>query len=162
DVTNSVSRDPAVPLVPEQTAIGYRGKPLDLHAIQQTHNVHFAITGTVRREDAHLIVSVTMFDTKDSRPVWAPHFYSEDKKGEYDQIINAIGVGFYQEAIDVEAMHANQEHPHELDKRDLMIAASVSSLKPSTKNNLLTKIALAEKALALDPDFLWALRASAA
>jgi Flp pilus assembly protein TadD len=116
----------------------------------------------VRRENAHLIVSVTMFDTKDSRPVWAPHFNSDDKKGEYDQIINAIGSGFYQEATDVEAMHTNQEHPNELDKRDLMIAASVSSLLPSTKNNFLAKIALVDKALALDPDYLWALRTSAA
>ena len=95
DVTNSVSRDPTVPLVPEQTAIGYRGKPLDLHAIQQAHNVHFAITGTVRRENAHLIVSVTMFDTKDSRPVWASRFDRDEKKDEYDQIIHAIGAGFH-------------------------------------------------------------------
>jgi len=161
DVTNSVSGDRTVPVVPEQTAIAYRGKPLDLHAIQQAHNVHFAITGTVRRKNAHLIISVTMFDVKDSRPVWAPHFDRDDTKEEYDQVIHAIGAGFHQEATDAEAMHANQEHPDELDKRDLMIASGVSSLRRGTKNNFQTKIELVERALALDPNFLWALQSSA-
>jgi class 3 adenylate cyclase/TolB-like protein len=129
DVTNSVSGDRTVPVVPAQAAMAYRGKPLDLHAIQQVHNVHFAITGIVHRENSHLIVSVTMFDTRDSRPVWALHFERDDKKDEYDQIIHAIGAGFYQAATDAEAMHAKLEHPNELDKRDLMIASEVSSLR---------------------------------
>jgi adenylate cyclase len=161
DVTNSVSGDRTVPLVPEQTAMAYRGKPLDLHAVQQAHNVHFAITGTVHRENAHLIVSVTMFDTKDSRPVWAQLFHKNDNRDEYDRIIHAIGAGFHQAATDAEAMHANQEHPNELDKRDLMIASEVSSLLQGTKDHFQAKIELVERALALDPNFVWALQSSA-
>jgi len=162
DVTNAIAgyRN-TVPLVPEQAAVAYQGKPLDLHAIRQAHSVHFAVTGSVRRENGRLIVSVTVFDTKDDRPVWSPHFDQDDQKDEYNRIVHFISDGFEQAAIDAEAVHATQEHPDELDKRDLMIASRASSLIPVSKEHYLTKMSLVDRALALDPNYVWALRSSA-
>jgi TolB-like protein len=162
DVTNRIAQDSTKPIVPAQTASAYRGKSVDLHAIRQTHNVHFAVTGSVRLQNGRLMVSVNVFDTEDDRSVWSDQFNEDDREENYQAILQKIGSGFDQISVDVEAAKAMQEHPNALDKRDLMIAASASSLLPSTKNNFLTKIALVEKALALDPDFLWALRTSAA
>jgi hypothetical protein len=56
---------------------------------------------------------------------------------------------------------AMREHPDSLDKRDLMFAAKATSLRPPTKPNLLARIALNERALALDPNYVWALREDA-
>jgi adenylate cyclase len=161
DVTNSVAQDATIPIVPEQTAIAYRNKPLDLHLIRQEHNVHFAVAGGVRRDNGRLIVTVTVFDTKDDRPVWSQQYNRDDRPEVYDQIIHSITSGFDQTSIDAEAAHAKQEHPNDMDKRDLMIASTVSSLGPTSKEHYLARMALVDRALALDPNYVWALQSSA-
>ncbi len=54
-----------------------------------------------------------------------------------------------------------REHPNDLDKRDLMFAQDTAALRSISKANNLAQIALIERALALDPDYVWALRENA-
>jgi tetratricopeptide (TPR) repeat protein len=63
--------------------------------------------------------------------------------------------------MDAEAARAVREHPNDLDKRDLMFAASGTALTSVTKENDLARIALMDRALALDPNYLWALQMDA-
>jgi Flp pilus assembly protein TadD len=48
-----------------------------------------------------------------------------------------------------------------MDKRDLMIAARATSMRQNSKASLLARIALNERALTLDPNYVWALREDA-
>jgi TolB-like protein len=80
DVTDSIANDRTIPIVPVQAAAAYRGKVIDLRAIRQTHDVHFAISGSVRREKQHLIGSISIFDTEDGRAVWSNQFNQEDRE----------------------------------------------------------------------------------
>ena len=57
--------------------------------------------------------------------------------------------------MNAEAARATRDHPDSLDKRDLMFATI--SLRQGSKADLLAKIALNERALALDPNYVWAL-----
>jgi adenylate cyclase len=63
-----------------------------------------------------------------------------------------------QVTIDAEVARAMHEHPNDLDKRDLMFAQDATPLQHLSKANILAKIVLIERALALDPDYVWALR----
>jgi tetratricopeptide (TPR) repeat protein len=58
--------------------------------------------------------------------------------------------------MNAEAARATRDHPDSLDKRDLMI--ETISLRQASKADILAKIALNERALALDPNYVWALR----
>ena len=60
--------------------------------------------------------------------------------------------------MDAEAARATREHPDSLDKRDLMFAAGRLPCHRHRRQNILAKIALIERALALDPNYVWALR----
>jgi tetratricopeptide (TPR) repeat protein len=60
--------------------------------------------------------------------------------------------------MDAEVARAMREHPNDQDKRDLMFAENATPLQHISKANILAKIALIERALALDPDYVWALR----
>jgi DNA-binding winged helix-turn-helix (wHTH) protein/TolB-like protein len=158
---DNIAGDNTVPLVPAAAAAAYRGKPLDLRGIGRDHDVHFALTGNARRQDGRLIVAATLYQIYDERPVWSKQFDRPDRPYEWSRIIKEIGNGFDLATMDAEAARAVREHPNDLDKRDLMFAASGTALTSVTKENDLARIALMDRALALDPNYLWALQMDA-
>jgi class 3 adenylate cyclase/tetratricopeptide (TPR) repeat protein len=158
EVTDIIARNSDFPLVPAVTAAAYRGQTLDLRAIGRDHNVHYALTGHARRQAGRLTVAATLYDTADVRQVWSRQFDSPDGPDTQNAIIQGIYSGVWQTTVDEEAARANREHPDNLDKRDLMLVALASPLVPPSKANFLAKIALTERALALDPNYLLALQ----
>jgi adenylate cyclase len=158
DVHDRIAGDTAKPLIPAETASAYRGKTLDLHAIGRDHDVHFALTGDARRQDGRMIVSATLYETVDVRPVWSQRFERPDSPDALDGITTNIAGSIDEATRDEEVARAARDHPDSLDKRDLMFAASATSLQQGSQTNLLARIALNERALALDPNYVWALR----
>ena len=157
-VTDRISGDNVIPLVPAASALAYKGKTLDLHAIAREHDVHFALTGNARRQDGHLIVAATLYDTADLRPIWSQRLDRPDSPDEWSIIVAIIGANFDQATTDAEVARAMREHPNDLDKRDLMYAENATPLQQISKANIQAKIALIDRALALDPNYVWALR----
>src|SRR5262249_43087123 len=139
----------------------YRGKTHDLHTIRREYNVHFAIEGSVRRENDRLLVVASMFDTADDRAVWSDHYDLPDTKQSWDYVLRHVQGGHEQASMDTEVVRANLEHPGDLDKRDLMFAQSATALSRASQENYRTRLALANQALALDPDYVWALSTKA-
>jgi len=72
--------------------------------------------------------------------------------------VNTIVEEFETATVDAEIARAMREHPQDLDKRDLMFAANAKSLLTASKENYLKRMSMVEQALALDPNYLWALR----
>jgi adenylate cyclase len=158
EVTESIAGTPDVPIVPAITAAAYYGKSADLRAIGHDYDVHFVLTGNARRSDEHLIASASLYETESGRTVWSQQFDQPDLSGAVSRVAQGIAGRFEQAANDAEAARATREHPDDMDKRDLMIAASVTSLQQITKQAYLARLSLIERALALDPNFLWALQ----
>jgi class 3 adenylate cyclase/TolB-like protein len=156
DVTDRFARA-GIPVIAEATAASYRGKTVNLQTLGRDYNVHFALTGNARRQDAHLIVSATLYEADSNKTLWSQRFDRPDNGDEWNGIIAQISNHFSQAAIDAEVARAMREHPDNLDKRDLMFAYDASSLSTPTKENHLKEIALIERALAIDPDYVHAL-----
>ena len=161
DVHDRIAGDSTKPLIPMGTASAYRGKTLDLHTIGRDHDVRFALTGNARRQDGRLIVSATLYETADVQPVWSQRFDHPESPDAWDSITVGIADSINQATIDAEVARAERDHPDSLDKRDLMFAARATSLQQGSKANFLARIALNERALALDPNYVWALREAA-
>ena len=98
--------------------------------------MHFALTGNARRQDGRLIVSATLYETADDRTYgrsssivrMAPMHGTASSKDIYSN--------FDQATIDAEVARAMREHPDNLDKRDLMLAALATSLAAASKAEL--------------------------
>jgi adenylate cyclase len=158
DVTDVIAAYTDSPTVPAPTAATYRGKAIDLKAIGREHDVHFAIIGNARREAGHLIVAANVYGTADGGQVWAKRFDLPDNPDEWKIFVRDIGNNYFQAAVDSESARALREHPDDLDKRDLILAVSTTSMSQVSEANLLAQLALIERALALDPDYVAALR----
>jgi tetratricopeptide (TPR) repeat protein len=95
--------------------------------------------------------------TDDDRSIWSRQFDREDSVEAWKDIVNVIVDEFERISVDAEIARAMRDHSQDLDKRDLMFAASATSLQPLSKENFIKRMALVERALALDPNYLWAL-----
>jgi TolB-like protein len=157
DVTDRIAENHDVPLVPAATAAVYRGKTVDLRTLGRDHNVHFALTGSARRQDGRLFVSAVLYETDADRTVWSQRFDRPDNGEEWNQVAYQIVSNFHQATYDAEVARAEREHPQNLDKRDLLLASLSSSLLATSKQNYLARIALIERALTVDPDYVQAL-----
>jgi tetratricopeptide (TPR) repeat protein len=82
-----------------------------------------------------------------------------DQPGAADSIVQSIAREYEQSSVDAEAARATRDHPDDLDKRDLMIAASATPLQQITRQNYAARLALILRALVLDPSYAWALQA---
>lgn len=158
DVTDGLAEDNDTPTIPAPTAAAYRGKPVDLKAIGRDHDVHFAILGNARREAGRLIVVATVFGTIDVGQVWAKRFDLPDNPEDWKTIIREIAANYYQAALNSETARTSREHPDDLDKRDLMFTVYSTPLSQVSNANITRQLDLIERALALDPDYVPALR----
>jgi adenylate cyclase len=120
--------------------------------------VHFALTGNARRQDGRLIISATLYETKEVRPVWSERFDRPDGPDALDSLAASMASSVSQATVDAEVARAMREHPNDMDKRDLMFAQDATPLLHISKASILARIVLIERALALDPDYVWALR----
>jgi TolB-like protein/Flp pilus assembly protein TadD len=161
DVMGRLARDRYAPLIPAATAAIYRGKTVDLRKIGRDHNVNFALIGDVHRQDGRLIVSATLYETDDDRAIWSQRLDRPDRGEEWNSIVQQISADVGQARLDAEVARAQREHPNSLDKRDLLLASLASSLSLDTKQDILARIALIERALAIDPDYALALERKA-
>jgi TolB-like protein len=157
DVTDRIAENHDVPLVPAATAAVYRGKTLDIQTLGRDHNVHFALTGSAHRQDGRLFVSAVLYETDADRTVWSQRFDRPDSSEGWNHVVVQIAVNFWHASVDAEVARAAREHPKDLDKRDLILAELSTSLMATSKQNYLARIALIERALAIDPDFANAL-----
>jgi adenylate cyclase len=158
EVTERIATDPTTPIVPAMTAAAYRGKAVDLRAIGREHKVHFVLTGNARKAGGHLIVSASMYEPDTERTIWSQQFVQADRPDATDGIAQSIATGLEQASTDAEAARAAREHPDDMDKRDLMVAASATPLQQITRQAYLSRLSLIQRAMALDPNYVLALR----
>jgi DNA-binding winged helix-turn-helix (wHTH) protein/TolB-like protein/Flp pilus assembly protein TadD len=154
DVTDRFARD-GIPVIPAATAATYRGKTVNLQTLALDHNVHFVLTGSARRQDGRLIVSATLNEADPGRTLWSQRFDRPDNSDEWNSVIGQIWDNCIQASVDAEVARAMREHPENLDKRDFQLA--VAARIPQSKEDFLKQMALLERALTIDPDYVRAL-----
>ena len=160
EVVDIFARDPSVPLIPAAVAMAHRGKAIDLQRLGREHDVHFILLGNSRQQDGRLIVSATLYETGHGNQIWGQRFDRTDELEAGAWIIaSLIAQSVDQATMDEEVRKALRDHPGQLDKRDLMFAAYASDMLQISKTGIQGQIALIERALALDPNYVWALRA---
>ena len=160
EISDIFAGDVLVPSVPPAISTRYRGSAIDLRRIGRDYNVHFVLLGTSRERDGRLIVSATLYETAHGNQVWAQRFERAEgaELGSWN-VASLIQQHVDQATMDEEARAAQRDHPNQLDKRDLLFAAYSSERLQASKAAIEAQIALIERALVLDPNYIWALQA---
>jgi adenylate cyclase len=163
DLTTDLSHLPDAFVIARGTAFTYKGKPIDAKQIGADLGVRYALEGSVRRVGETITINAQLISTETGAHVWADRFEGERSKlGELQveavsRLANSLGV----ELVKAEALRATRERPGDPDAADLAMQADYKSNLPESKANENNAVALAERALALDPQNVRALTALA-
>jgi adenylate cyclase len=126
--------------------------------------VRYLLEGSVRRLGEKVEVNAQLISTETGAHVWADRFEGERSKvgelqvGVVSRLANSLGV----ELVKAEALRSTRERPGNADAADLAMQAQVQRNLPDSKTTRNEAVALAERALALDPQNVRALTVLAA
>ena len=149
DLTTDLSRLENMFVISRNTALTYRGKPINTRQIGRELGVRYVLEGSVRRSGNQVRVSAQLIDAATDAHLWAERFDRDTadlfalQNEITSRLANALGV----ELIATEAARP-AEHPDALDQ---ILRGRAVLLKPWTPDTFREAINLLEHALELDP-----------
>jgi adenylate cyclase len=164
DLTTDLSHLQDSFVISRGTAFTYKDEPIDAKQIGRELGVRYLLEGSVRRLGEKVEVNAQLISTETGAHVWADRFEGERSKvgelqvGVVSLLANSLGV----ELVKAEALRSTRERPGNADAADLAMQAQVQRNLPDSKTTRNEAVALAERALALDPQNVRALTVLAA
>ena len=159
DLTTDLSHLDGSFVISRGTAFTYKGESADAKQIGKDLGVRYVLEGSVRRFGETITINAQLISTETDAHVWADRFDGERSKlGELQvdavsRLANSLGV----ELVKAEALRAMRERPSNPDAVDLAMQAEHKWYLPDNKATLNDEVALADRALALDPQNVRAL-----
>ena len=149
DITTNLSRLADMVVISRNTAFTYRNKPIDTKQIGRELSVRYVLEGSVRRSGNQVRVNAQLVDAETDTHLWAERFEGDtaDLFALQDEITARIAVALNLELIGAEAARRS-EHP---DALDLLLRARATAIRPATPEIRAERIAILERALAIDP-----------
>jgi tetratricopeptide (TPR) repeat protein len=149
DLTTNLSRISGSLVISRNTAFTYKDKPVSTKQIGRELGVRYVLEGSVRRSSNQVQVSVQLIDAGTDGHLWAEQFDSDtgDLFILQNEITGRIAVTLSLELVAAEAARPT-ERPEAF---DYVLRGRAASLKPKTRDSYTERIAMFERALALDP-----------
>ena len=151
DLTTDLSRLENMFVISRNTALTYRGKPINTRQIGRELGVRYVLEGSVRRSGNQVRVSAQLIDAATDAHLWAERFDRDTadlfalQNEITSRLANALGV----ELIATEAARP-AEHPDALDQ---ILRGRAVLLKPGTRDTHREAIHWFERALATSPRY---------
>jgi TolB-like protein/Flp pilus assembly protein TadD len=148
DITTDLSRLADMVVISRNTAFTYRNKPIDTKQIGRELSVRYVLEGSVRRSGNQVRVNAQLVDAETDTHLWAERFDGDtaDLFALQDEMTARIAVALNLELIGAEAARRS-EHP---DALDLLLRARATAIRPATPEIRAERIAILERALAID------------
>jgi TolB-like protein/DNA-binding winged helix-turn-helix (wHTH) protein/tetratricopeptide (TPR) repeat protein len=159
DLTTDLSRWRDALVIARNSAVTYKGKPIDIRRVGEELGVHYAVEGSVRGVDGALRVNVQLVATDTGAQLWAERLeVRRDGIGyDVDDIGRQISFVLGARIVDTEAAHNLRERPSNPDVADILLRANAVYNRPVTPQRLVELVSLYERALELDPNSATAL-----
>jgi TolB-like protein/class 3 adenylate cyclase/Flp pilus assembly protein TadD len=148
DLTTDLSRIAGMLVISRNTAFTYRGKSVDTKQIGRELGVRYVLEGSIRRLATQIRINAQLIDAEADTHLWAERFGGDtsDLFALQDEITTRIAIALNLELIDAEATRPVGR----LDAWDYILRARAAAAKPPTRENRAERIAMYERALALD------------
>jgi adenylate cyclase len=149
DLTTDLSRLVNMFVIPRNTALTYRNKPVDTKQIGRELRVRYVLEGSVRRSGNRVRVNAQLVDADADAHLWAERFDRDtiDLFAMQDEITSRIALALNSTLVTAEAARPT-ENP---DALDYIFRARAAGWKPPSRDKYAEEIRLFECALAIDP-----------
>jgi TolB-like protein/DNA-binding winged helix-turn-helix (wHTH) protein len=164
DLTTDLSHLQDSFVISRGTAFTYKDRPIEAKQIGRELGVRYVLEGSVRRLGEKVEINAQLVSTQTGAHVWADRFEGERSKlGELQiDVVSRLANSLGAELVKAEALRSTRERPGNPDAADLAMLAQAKRNLPDSKASRNEAVALAERALALDPQNVRALTVLAA
>ena len=154
DLIAELSRIETLSVIARGTAATYRGRTVDPRVVSRELQVQQVISGSLRRDGDHLRLSLTLVDGDSGVQRWAEVFDFERALlgGAVDEVVRELARALYVQAWKSAAVRAEALSPAQVTADDLATRALGLWFRGVNRDNVLALLALAEQAVAVDPD----------
>jgi TolB-like protein/class 3 adenylate cyclase/tetratricopeptide (TPR) repeat protein len=153
DLTTDLSRVPDFLVIARNSALTYKGKPIDVKRVGQELGVRYAVEGSVRGTGSALRVTAQLVSTETGAHLWADRF-DVGREGigyDVDDIVRQIAIALNVRLVNVEAIRGIRERPGNPEVSDLLLQARSLYHQPVTPETQSQIVTLYERAVELDP-----------
>jgi adenylate cyclase len=160
DLTTDLSHLPDSFVIAHNTALTYKGKPVDAKQIGRELGVRYALEGSVRREGDAVEVNAQLVSTETGAHVWADRFEAEvGRLGKLQfEVVARLAHSLDVELVRAENLRAMRERPNNPDARDLVFRAAAILLSNNiNRSDCNDAIRMAERALDFDRQNVFAM-----
>jgi len=150
-LTTDLSRISGSFVIAHNTALTFKGKPIDVKQIGRELNVRYLLEGSVQRGGNRLRVNVQLIDAETGNHLWAERFDKPvaDLFDMQDEIVSRLANTLNAQLIDVEARRAERS-PHP-DATDLCFQGAAWINRGRIPEHMAQARGFFERALALEP-----------
>jgi TolB-like protein len=154
DLIAEVSRFEASTVIARGTAATYRGRSIDPRVVARELQVRHVISGSLRRDGDMLRLSLTLVDGESGVQRWTEVFEFERALlgRAVDEVVRELARALYIQAWKSAAVRAEALSPSQVTGDDLATRAMGLWFRGLNRANVLALLALAEQAVAADPD----------
>jgi adenylate cyclase len=154
DIITALARYPRLFVVARNSSFGYKGKAVDIRQVGRDLGVRYVLEGSIRKAANRVRITGQLIEAESGRHVWAERYDGElaDIFDLQDRITGHV-VGTIEPHIQAaEIERSLKKRPDDLTAYDLFLQAK-RNFHLVTGHGLDEAIALAERALSLDPNF---------
>jgi DNA-binding SARP family transcriptional activator/TolB-like protein/Flp pilus assembly protein TadD len=151
DLTNLLSRVSSLRVISRQTALTYRGQPIDVAALGSELQVRYVLEGSMRMHGNMLRVNIELIDPTTRLPVWTTRIERDgaDRQGVLDEIVGRLARELQFELITIEAERRSNDSD-----ADALVARGWAALFNITPDGYRLAESFFRQALERDPQSL--------
>jgi adenylate cyclase len=157
DLTTDLSRLPGVLVIARNSAVTYKGQPIDVRRVGEELAVRYVIEGSVRKVGNSLRANAQLVSAETGVHLWADRFdvQSGGLGAGQDEIVRRLATAMGMEMVQVEAARSARERSTDPDAFDLILQARALTDQPMNLERTAAAQMLYERALQLDPSSAW-------
>jgi len=154
DLIAEISRADKTTVIARGTAATYRGRAVDPRAVARELQVRYVVSGSLRRDEDKLRLSLTLVDGESGVQRWSEMFeYERALLGRaVDEAVRELARALYIQAWKSAAVRAEALSPSQVTGDDLATRAMGLWFRGLNRDNVMALLALSEQAVAADPD----------
>jgi len=154
DITTAIARLPWLFVIARNSSFTYKGKAVDVKQVGRELGVRYVLEGSVRKAGNRVRITGQLIDTTTNTHIWADRFEGalNDIFELQDQVASRVAGAIEPRLRLAEIERIARKRPASLDVYDLFLRA-VAQFYKYTEESLREAIALAKRALAIDPSY---------
>ena len=154
NLINSLSQLPQLKVIAEASSFKYKGKEIDPQELAKAMGVQAIVTGSIRRFDDNLQISVELVNARDKTQIWGQHYNRKatDLQAVQEEIARKISEELRIRLTGAQAHQLTKRATDNAEAYRLYLNGIFYQRRGGTEN-LKTAIGYFNDAIALDPNF---------